>query len=146
MLYTAYNIAATLVSVPAGHLGDRRGMLKILAAGALCFLGAYVGFAATGESFAWLAVWFVLAGIGIGCAETSETAAVASYAPEQLRGSAFGLLAALQSFGNLTASAIAGILWTAISPTAAFIYVAAWMALATIGLWIVTVSHDHPTS
>jgi ATP-dependent Clp protease ATP-binding subunit ClpA len=31
-------------------------------------------------------------------------------------GSAFGLLAAVQSFGNLAASAIAGLLWTAASP------------------------------
>ena len=134
VLYTAYNLAATLASIPAGHVGDRRGLLRVLAAGVTCFLIAYVGFAFTGESFALLAVSFVLAGIGIGCAETAETAAVARLAPEQLRGSAFGLLAALQAVGNLVASAIAGVLWTAISPTAAFLYVAAWMVLALAGL------------
>jgi hypothetical protein len=37
-------------------------------------------------------------------------------APVELRGSAFGLLAAVQSFGNLAASAIAGLLWTLASP------------------------------
>lgn len=47
---------------------------------------AYIGFAATGESFVLLAVWFVLAGIGIGCAETAEAAAVAALDPERLRG------------------------------------------------------------
>lgn len=134
VLYALYNLAATVVSFPAGHLGDRRGMLVILAGGAVCFLAAYIGFAATGESFALLAVWFLLAGVGIGAAETAESAAIATLAPEQLRGSAFGLLAALQAAGNLAASVIAGILWTAVSPTAAFLYVAAWMALAVIGL------------
>ena len=134
MLYTAYNLAATLASIPAGHVGDRHGLLRVLAAGVTCFLIAYLGFAFTGESFALLAVCFVLAGIGIGCAETAETAAVAGLAPEQLRGSAFGLLAALQAVGNLVASAIAGVLWTAVSPTAAFLYVAAWMVLALAGL------------
>jgi hypothetical protein len=44
------------------------------------------------------------------------------------------LLAAIQAVGNLAASVIAGILWTAISPTAAFIYVATWMLLALAGL------------
>ena len=134
VLYTAYNLAATLASIPAGHVGDRHGLLRILAAGVTCFLIAYLGFAFTGESFALLAACFVLAGIGIGCAETAETAAVAGLAPEQLRGSAFGLLAALQAIGNLVASAIAGVLWTTISPTAAFLYVAAWMVLALAGL------------
>ena len=81
VLYTAYNLAATLASIPAGHVGDRHGLLRVLAGGATCFLIAYLGFAFTGESFALLAVCFILAGIGIGCAETAETAAVAGLAP-----------------------------------------------------------------
>jgi hypothetical protein len=42
----------------------------------------------------------VAAGVGIGCVETAEHAAVAALAPLELRGSAFGLLAAVQSFGK----------------------------------------------
>jgi hypothetical protein len=52
----------------------------------------------------------------------------------ELRGSAFGVLAAVQSFGNLAASAIAGLLWTLVSPEAAFIYLAAWMCVALLTL------------
>jgi len=76
---------------------------------------------------------FILAGIGIGAAETAAHAAVASQAPQDIRGSAFGALAAIQSLGNFAASAVAGVLWTAISPTAAFAYLAAWMAIAFLG-------------
>ena len=133
LLYAAYNLAAALASIPAGHAGDRQGMLRILAAGTGCFTLAYLGFAASGESLILLAGCFLLAGIGIGCAETAQSAAVAQLAPQHLRGSAFGLLAAIQAVGNLAASAIAGILWSAISPTAAFLYVAAWMILALAG-------------
>jgi MFS family permease len=86
--------------------------------------------ALTGASLPVLAIGFILAGIGIGCVETAEHAAVASLAPEQLRGSAFGLLATIQSLGNFAASATAGILWTLVSPSAAFIYAAAWMLIA----------------
>jgi hypothetical protein len=39
-----------------------------------------------------------------------------------VRGSAFGLLAATQAFGNLAASSIAGPLWTLLSPAVAFGY------------------------
>ena len=63
-----------------------------------------------------LALPFIAAGAGIGAAEIAEHAAVAASAPENMRGSAFGLLAAIQALGNVAANAIAGILWTAVSP------------------------------
>ncbi|MGZ8613731.1 MAG: MFS transporter, partial [Actinomycetota bacterium] len=104
----------------------------VLLGGAGAFLAAYLVFAGSGASIPMLAAGFVLAGVGIGAAETAEHAAVAARAPEAIRGSAFGLLAALQSAGNLAASAVAGILWTAFSPTIAFVWLAAWMLAATI--------------
>ncbi len=134
VLYTGYNIAATLLSVPAGALGDRHGPSRILLAGAAAFLAGYVVLAFTGENLPVLALGFVLAGVGIACGETAEHAAVATHAPAELRGSAFGLLAATQSVGNLAASATAGILWTAVSPTAAFLFAAGAMLIALIAL------------
>jgi MFS family permease len=133
-LYVAYNLAATVASIPAGRLGDRRGAVLVLAVGVGLFGLAYAGFAAGAASVLALAPWFVAAGVAIGCVETAEHAAVAALAPVELRGSAFGLLAAVQSFGNLAASTIAGLLWTAVSPRAAFGYLAAWMLLASVGL------------
>jgi MFS family permease len=133
-LYVIYNLAATLVSIPAGHLGDRRGMVRVLAGGVAAFALAYVGFAASTASVPLLAACFALAGIGIGCVETAEHAAVATLAPESLRGSAFGLLAAVQSLGNLVASALAGLLYTVASPAVAFSYAAALMLGALAAL------------
>ncbi|MFF1612353.1 MFS transporter [Amycolatopsis sp. NPDC058278] len=137
VLYTAYNAAATVVSFPAGKISDRlgaRGPLLVIGAGVLMFLLAYLVFAATGPVIWVLGVAFVAAGIGIGCAETAEHAAVAALAPEHLRGSAFGLLATGQAAGNLIASTVAGLLYTLASPAAAFAYVAACMALALLAL------------
>jgi MFS family permease len=129
-LYVVYNVAATITSLAAGRHSDRRGARRVLTIGAGAFGLAYVGF--TRDTATWLALvpWFVLAGIGIGCAETAEHAAVATEAPSGVRGSAFGLLAGVQSFGNLAASGVAGVLWTVVSPSWAFAYLAAWMALA----------------
>ena len=132
LLYVAYNVAATITSLPAGHLGDRRGTRLVLLGGAGAFLAAYLIFAGAGPSVPVLAAGFVLAGVGIGAAETAEHAAVAARAPEGIRGSAFGLLAALQSAGNLAASAVAGILWTAFSPGVAFVWLSAWMFAAVV--------------
>ena len=131
-LYTAYNVAATLVSVPAGRAGDRSDPRRVLLAGAGAFAAAYLLLAVTGADLVLLAAGFALAGIGIGCVETAQHAAVASIAPERLRGSAFGMLATVQSVGNLAASAIAGLLWTLVSPAAAFVYATVWMVVALV--------------
>jgi MFS family permease len=136
-LYTGYNIAATLVSVPAGRISDRlgtRGPIVVFGGGVVAFAFAYAGFAFTPASMVVLAVPFSVAGLAIGCVETAEHAAVAALAPVGLRGSAFGLLAFIQAGGNLAASAVAGILWTAVSPRVAFGYLVGWMLLALAGL------------
>lgn len=109
-------------------------MVRVLAGGVGAFGLAYTGFAASDANIPLLAAAFALAGVGIGCVETAEHAAVATLAPDQLRGSAFGVLAAVQSFGNFVASALAGLLYTIASPTAAFAYAAALMAAALIVL------------
>jgi MFS family permease len=130
LLYAAYNLAATLASIPAGRATDRRGGVRVLGVGVVTFLAAYTGFAFAGAALGPLVLFFALAGVGIGLAETAERAAVAAFAPAGLRGSAFGALAAVQAFGNLGASAVAGGLWTLVSPRAAFLYLAAWMLLS----------------
>ena len=132
VLYIGYNLAATLASLPGGQLSDRRSSLHSLVVGAGAFLVAYGLFAAASGGIGLLVVGFVLAGVGIGFAETAEAAAVAAFTPEPIRGSAFGLLAALQSLGNFAASAVAGFLWTVFSPTAAFLWLAFWMTVALV--------------
>jgi MFS family permease len=134
-LYVAYNVAATVASIPAGQLGDRLGSIGVLTVGVALFFLAYVGFAVETSSLFILAPAFMVAGVAIGCVETSQHAAVASFASPSVRGSAFGLLAAVQSFGNIVASAVAGILWTAFSPTVAFSYIAVWSIVAVIVLF-----------
>lgn len=134
LLYTGYNVAATLASLPAGRFSDSFGPLRIFLVGVFFFLLAYLGFAVSVPNIAILALSFILAGLAIGCIETSEHAAVATLAPTDLRGSAFGLLAAIQSFGNVIASGIAGLLWSLVSPTAAFLYLAVWAGLSILVL------------
>ncbi len=136
-LYVLYNTAATVASFPAGGLSDRLGRggpLLVTAAGVAAFLAAYLLFAVSGPVIGLLGVAFALAGIGIGCAETAEHAAVAAFAPENIRGSAFGLLATVQAIGNVAASVAAGVLYTFASPTVAFCYLAVWMVIALVVL------------
>jgi MFS family permease len=91
-------------------------------------------FAISGPAILLLLVAFALAGAGIGCAETAEHAAVAAFAPANIRGSAFGLLATVQAIGNVMASTVAGLLYTTASPRVAFVYLAVWMLVALTAL------------
>lgn len=137
LLYLGYNVSASVFSLPAGHLIDRVGSVFTLALGSGAFLASYLVFALTGPAVSVLLFAFIVAGFGIACAETAQSAAVASFTPFELRGSAFGLLASIQSFCNLAASAVAGIIWTAVSAEAAFIYLAVWMAASVAALAII---------
>lgn len=144
-LYTAYNVAATIASLPAGRLSDRlgaRGPVLVLAGGVAAFALSYGLFTLDTTAVAFLVVPFLLAGVGIGAVETAQHSAVAALAPKELRGSAFGMLATVQSLGNLAASGIAGILWSVVSPTAAFLYLTAWMGIALAGLLLAARSAD----
>ena len=52
--------------------------------------------------------------------------------PERLRGNGFGVLGLVQAAGDLASSAIAGLLWAAVSPETGFVYAAFWMAAALL--------------
>ena len=134
VLYALYNVAAAVMSVPAGKVVDRRGGVAVMIAGAFVFGLSYLTFATAGAQLVILGAAFIAAGFAIGCIETAENATVAMMAPERARGSAFGLLAGLQSFGNLTASVVAGLLWSWFSPGVAFGYAAVCMAVAMVVL------------
>lgn len=146
LLYTGYNVVAAAASIPGGRLGDRHGNLLVLTIGAASFALAFAGLAVTGPQIMLLALFFALAGLGIGFAETAENAAVAGLAPTHIRGSAFGVLATIQSFGNFAASTLAGLLFTTVSPEAAFIFLAACMALATAAFTTTGIAAPAPSN
>ena len=141
-LYMGYNAAAAMFSIPAGRLADRFGVTPVLTAGATLSLIAYSAFALGSEAA--VVAGFLAAGLGVGCVETAQHAAVASLAPERLRGSAFGLLASAQSIGNFAASAVAGLLWTLVSPATAFGYLAIWALVALVGFVLVRTNAAGP--
>jgi MFS family permease len=99
-LYVAYKLAATVASVLAGRLGDRRGDVLIQAPSGSGCSGWPMLASPPAHQRPGPGPWFVAAGVAIGCVGTAEHAAVAALAPVELRGSAFGLLAAVQSFGT----------------------------------------------
>lgn len=132
LLYTAHNAAATLASLAGGQLADRVGPRLVFLTGGAVYVGAYVLFAIGPTGWPLLLVAFLLAGVGIGFAETAESTIIARQLPDRLRPNGFGVLGLTQAAGDLAATVVAGVLWSTISPTVAFTYAAAWMLASVI--------------
>jgi MFS family permease len=128
LLYTVYNIATTLVSLGAGHVSDRIGTAGpriVLVAGVIAFAVAFARFAVNTTTVPLLHVSVLLAGVGIGCAETAEHALVAHGVPTTSVDPGSGCSPRSRAPANLAAFAVAGLLRSLVSPNAAFIYLCA---------------------
>lgn len=143
IIYAAHNAFASGVAIAGGHWLDKAGPRIVFAFGALAYILSYLGFAASFHSWIWLMGAFILAGVGIGLAETAESVLIARMLPDNLRGSGFGLLGGIQSFGDFASTAIVGLLYAIVSPTAGFLYAAAWMVLATAASFRDTLMAEH---
>jgi dipeptide/tripeptide permease len=132
LLYAGHNAAATGGALAGGHLADRIGARSVFAAGAVAYIAGYVIFA-IGPHAPWLLLGgFLLAGTGIGFAETAESTMVAQLLPDRLRGNGFGVLGLVQAIGDLASSAVVGLLWAVVSPETGFAYAAFWMVAALV--------------
>ena len=85
--------------------------LQRAAARAAVYVGGYVVLALGPHSPALLLLSFLLAGVGIGFAETAGSTTVAQLLPDHLRGNGFGVLGVVQAGGDLGSLAVVRILW-----------------------------------
>jgi len=129
----AMNVAYALAAYPAGALSDRIDRRIILAVGLVLLFAADVTLALA-PSLAGIAIGVVLWGLHMGFTQGLLAALVADAAPPELRGAAFGYFNLLGGFATLAASIIAGALWDAGGPSAAFLAGAGFALVALTGL------------
>ena len=132
LFYVVRNVTYAAAAFPAGALGDRMNKQKLLAAGYA--LGALTALAAA-ALFAWritglaaIGAVFALAGIYIGMEDTLEGAIPADLVRPEQRGTAYGLMGAVNGVGDWIASALVGTVWTFVSPVTAFVSAGVLMA------------------
>ena len=121
-LYALHNFLYAVGSYPAGVLADRFGKRGFLIAAYVLAALMNLLLIAAAPSIMTLILVFVLAGGGYAFQQSLERAIVADIAPEEVRSTGFGVLAAVNGIGDLVSSAIVGALWTVYSPTIAFFY------------------------
>lgn len=121
LLLALMNVVSSTIAVPGGMLSDRIGRRRLLLGG----YGVYaVLYAALGlaPSIPLAATALVLYGAYYGLTEGVGRAFLADLTPAASRGGAFGWFHMLSGIAALPASVIAGLLWTEVSPGAAFLF------------------------
>jgi MFS family permease len=121
-LYTFHNFVSAAASYPAGALGDRIGKRALLATGYFIAVIAFAGFILAPPTIPILAVLFGLAGVHGAVQQSLEKSLAAEILPLAVRGSGFGVLAAVNGIGDLVSSIVVGALWSGVSPNAGFLY------------------------
>ena len=139
LLWSALHVVKMSSSVVGGALSDRFGRRAMIILGYLWYAAIYAAFAWASALPVVIAV-FLAYGLYFGFTEGVEKAWVADMAPSTGRGLAFGIYNGALGFGGLAASLIFGLIWTRISPQAAFMTGAA-LALAATALLYLAFAH-----
>jgi MFS family permease len=134
LIYAAFNLAAAVISYPAGSLSDRLGRKGILLLSFFIFIFAYIGFAVT-QNYRFVIALFIFYGLFQGIFRAVGKSLASDFVPAPLRASGIGWYSTTVGVFQLVASVIAGILWDRVSHTAVFYYGAACAAAGSLALW-----------
>jgi len=127
------NVVYAVAAYPFGRLSDNASRRTLLALGIGFLIAADIVLAAA-DSVWMVAVGAILWGLHMGATQGLLTAIVADTAPDDLRGTAFGVFNLITGVVLLAASVLAGELWSAVGPATTFLAGAAFSVLALGGL------------
>jgi MFS family permease len=145
LLYALHNGLAALATFPSGHLADRFGRRRVLAAGYLLGLGVNLTLALASCSLAAVCFAFLLSGLAVAVEETVEKACVAEMLPRESRSYGLGVLATANAVGDMVSSAGVGLMWDRMGAGAAF-GAAASCSAAGLVLLVAISGRGAPTS
>jgi MFS family permease len=129
------NIVYALAAYPAGALSDRIGRGNLLAVGIACLIAADL-ILALSTTIALVMAGVVFWGLHMALTQGLLASLVADTAPENLRGTAFGIFNFAAGVAFLVASILAGGFWDAYGPAATFLAGAGFAIIALIGLTV----------
>jgi MFS family permease len=133
MIMIVMNLVYAASAYPAGILSDHLSRRLMLVAGLSMLVIAEVVLAVAAvpwQVFAGAGLW----GLHMGFTQGLFNKLVADSAPEELRGTAFGIFNLTTGISMLVASVVAGSLWQVVGPQATFFAGATFAAVALIGV------------
>src|SRR5262249_45992547 len=145
LMYALFNLAAALISYPAGSFSDKLGRKNVLLTSFVIFVLTYIGFARA-RSVLIFTTLFILYGLYQGIFRAVGKAFASDFVPENLRASGVGWYSSTVGLLELVASIVAGLLWDRVGHAAVFYYGAAFGFIGSIGLVVLIPKRDHPSA
>jgi len=142
LVYSFYNLAAALISYPAGSLSDRYGRKPLLLISFAVFFISYAGFVFVSNIF-FVGFLFVFYGFFQGIFRATGKSYAADFVPKHLRASGIGWYSTVVGLSGLFASIVAGQLWDKTSHRSVFIYGACLSLVGTILLLLLVPNTGH---
>jgi len=135
LAYALFSFVYTVVSYPAGVLGDRFGRWRVIGAGWTLYALVYLGFAYSTSTTIWplLAVY----GCYIALTDGVGKALLVGSVPRERRGIALGLYYTATGATTLASNVVAGLAWDRAGTRAPFLIGAATAALAVVVMLVV---------
>ena len=136
LIMIVMNVVYSACAYPAGAAADRLPPRTLLVAGLAMLIVSDALLAAASSplpAFVGAGFW----GLHMAFTQGLLSKLIADTAPDELRGTAFGVFNLVSGIALLLASVIAGALWTALGPAATFLAGAAFAAVAAAGLLLV---------
>lgn len=131
LMVLLFNGVYTVFAQPFGRLSDRIGRLRVIQLGWGFYVLVYLGFALSNSVWQ-IAVLWALYGLYYAMTEGAVKSLVADLVPSAQRGAGYGWLNGTIGLMALPASLIAGLLWQAIAPSAAFVFGALMAGVALL--------------
>jgi len=135
LVMVAMNLVYAASAYPFGKLSDRVSHSRLLAAGLVVLIAADLVLA-SGNHWTTMLAGVVLWGIHMGMTQGLLATMVADTAPDDLRGTAYGVFNLMSGLAMLLASGIAGWLWDQYGAATTFLGGAAFAGVALLGLVI----------
>jgi MFS family permease len=143
LLWSALHVVKSAASFGGGDLSDRLGRQTLIGLGWMVYALVYFGFAIVDTPLA-VVIIFLSYGLSFGLTGGVEKAWIADLAPAPSRGTAFGIYNGMLGLGSLVASILFGLLWTRVSPAAAFMTGAGLAVAATALLYLLFSNEEDP--
>jgi MFS family permease len=145
LVFVLMNLVYAATATPAGILSDRIGRVKLLSCGlgSLFIADLTLAFVpGLGGVFVGVGLW----GLHLGFSQGLLSALVADTAPDDLRGTAFGLFNLVSGGALLIASVLAGWLWQSFGATSTFLAGAVFSGLAVLIMFVAWKARAKPAS
>ena len=137
LMYALFNLSYTLLSLPAGAVGDRLGRRTVLLGGYLLFIPVTLGFIRAASLSLFIPLFLALGAV-YALIEGNQRAFAADLAAREGRGLALGVFHMGIGLAALLGSILAGAIWQFASPTATFVY---GSGLALLAALLLALSH-----